>query len=128
MKISQSRQQEIRRERVEAVIVRPHGALFRRVPELAGFSIQQDLQPPSRGYSWPGYVAGEDLYREILVTLADLVEERTEAIELLGGRTFAGSCIETGVMSERVAVEAPDAVGHCSFPMPGCCGCRLQLA
>ena len=90
MKISQSRQQEIRRERVDAVIEGRIGALFRRVPELAGFSIQQDLQPVEVAvYSWPGYVAGEDLYREILVTLADLVEERTEAIELLGGRTFA---------------------------------------
>jgi hypothetical protein len=90
MKISQNRQQEIRRERVEAVIEGRVGALFRRVPELSGFSIQQDLQPTEVAvHSWPGYVAGEDLYREILATLADLVEERTEAVELLCGRTFA---------------------------------------
>jgi hypothetical protein len=90
MKISQSRQQEIRRERVEAVIEGRIGALFRRVPELSGFSIQWDLQPAEIAiYSWPGYVAGEDLYTEILTTLADLVEERTEAVELLRGRTFA---------------------------------------
>jgi hypothetical protein len=90
MKISQSRQQEIRRERVEAVIEGRIGALFRRVPELSGFSIQWDLQPTEIAvYSWPGYVAGEDLYTEILTALADLVEERSEAVELLRGRTFA---------------------------------------
>ncbi|HKC53521.1 MAG TPA: hypothetical protein VKC33_02605 [Burkholderiales bacterium] len=90
MKISQNRQQEIRRERVGAVIEGRIGALFRRVPELSGFSIQWDLQPAEVAvYSWPGYVAGEDLYTEIVTTLADLVEERAEAAELLRGRTFA---------------------------------------
>jgi hypothetical protein len=90
MKISQSRQQEIRRERVEAVIEGRIGALFRRIPELSGFSIRQDLQPVEVAvYSWPGYVAGEDLYVEIVAALADLVEERTEVAELLRGRTFA---------------------------------------
>jgi hypothetical protein len=90
MKISQSRQQEIRRERVEAVIEGRIGALFRRVPELSGFSLQQDLLPVEIAvYSWPGYVAGEDLYTEIVTALADLVEERTEVAELLRGRTFA---------------------------------------
>ena len=90
MKVSQSRQQEIRRERVEAVIEGRIEALFSRVPELSGFSIQQDLQPAEVAVcSWPGYVAGEDLYAEILTTLARLVEERVEAAELLCGRTFA---------------------------------------
>jgi len=90
MKISQSRQQEIRRERVEAVIEGRIGALFRRIPELSGFSIQQDLQPTEVAvHSWPGYVAGEDLYVEIVTALANLVEERTEVADLLRGRTFA---------------------------------------
>jgi hypothetical protein len=90
MKISQSRQQEIRRERVEAVIEGRIGALFRRIPELSGFSVQQDLQPVEVAvHSWPGYSAGEDLYMEIVTALTDLVEERVEVAELLRGRTFA---------------------------------------
>jgi hypothetical protein len=90
MKISQSRQQEIRRERVEAVIEGRIGALFRRIPELAGFSIQHDLRPAEVSvYSWPGYVAGEDVYMEIETAISDLVTERTEVAQLLRGRTFA---------------------------------------
>ena len=90
MKISQSRQQDIRRERVEAVIEGRVGALFRNIPELCGFSVAEDLRPAQvTVHSWPGYVAGTDLYKEILTAIADLVEERAEAAELLSGRTFA---------------------------------------
>jgi hypothetical protein len=90
MKTSQSRQQEIRRERVEAVIEGRIGALFRRAPMLCGFSLQADLEAVEVSiYSWPGYVAGEDLYADIAATLADLIEERPEAAELLRSRTFA---------------------------------------
>jgi hypothetical protein len=90
MKISQSREQQIRRERVEAVIEGRIGVLFRRIPELCGFSIRQDLQPVEVAvHSWPGYTAGEDLYMEIVSALAGLVEERAEIAELLRGRTFA---------------------------------------
>jgi hypothetical protein len=90
MKTSQSRQQEIRRERVEAAIDGRMGALFRRVPILCGFSLQDDLVPTEVSiHSWPGYVAGEELYSDIIATLADLIEERPDATELLRGRTFA---------------------------------------
>jgi hypothetical protein len=90
MKTSQSRQQEIRRERVEAVIDGRIGALFRRIPMLCGFSVQTDLQPAEVSvHSWPGYVASEDLYGDIVATLADVIQERPEAEELLRGRTFA---------------------------------------
>ena len=90
MKTSQSRQQTIRRERVEAVIEGRIGALFRSIPELSGFSVQPDLQPAEIAvYTWPGYGAGEALSEEIADTLSDLVEERAEAAELLRGRTFA---------------------------------------
>jgi len=90
MKISQSRQQEIRRERVEAAIEDRIGALFRRIPELSGFSIRHDLQPAEVAvHSRPGYTAGEDLHTEIVTTLVDLVEERYEVADLLRGRTFA---------------------------------------
>jgi len=90
MKTSQSRQQEIRRERVEAVIEGRIDALFRRIPILCGFALEEDLQPIEVAVqTWPGYVAGEELYEDILTTLVDLVEERPDAAELLRGRTFA---------------------------------------
>lgn len=90
MKTSQSREQEIRRERVEAVIEGRIGALFRRIPILCGFALQADLQPTEVAVdTWPGYVAGEDLYEDIVATLVDLVEERPDAAEMLRGRTFA---------------------------------------
>jgi hypothetical protein len=90
MKTSQSRQQEIRRERVEAVIEGRIDALFRRIPILCGFALEEDLQPTEVSvHTWPGYGPGEELYEDILTTLVDLVEERPDAAELLRGRTFA---------------------------------------
>jgi hypothetical protein len=90
MKTSQSRQQEIRRERVEAVIEGRIDALFQRIPILCGFALEEDLRPAEVSvHTWPGYVAGEELYEDILTTLVDLVEERPDAAELLRGRTFA---------------------------------------
>jgi hypothetical protein len=90
MKTSQTREQEIRRERVEAVIDGRIGALFRRIPMLCGFALRADLQPAEVAvHSWPGYVAGEELYGDIVATLADLIAERPDAAERLRGRTFA---------------------------------------
>jgi len=90
MKPSESRLQEIRRERVEAVIDGRVGALFRRIPVLCGFALKADLQPMEVAvHSWPGYVAGEELYGDIVAMLEDLIQERPDAIELLRGRTFA---------------------------------------
>ncbi len=90
MKTSQDRQQQIRRERVEALIDGRIAALFGRLPMLCGFAIEADLQLAEVSvHSWPGYVAGEDLYGEIVTALADLVDERPDAVELLRGRTFA---------------------------------------
>ena len=90
MKTSQNRQQEIRRERIEAVIEGRIDALFRRIPILCGFALEEDLQPTEVSvHTWPGYGPGEDLYEDILTTLVDLVEERPDAAELLRGRTFA---------------------------------------
>ena len=65
-------------------------ALFRRIPILCGFALEEDLQPTEVSvHTWPGYGPGEDLYEDILTTLVDLVEERPDAAELLRGRTFA---------------------------------------
>ncbi len=90
MKTSQDRQQQIRRERVEALIDGRIAALFGRLPMLCGFALEADLQLAEVSvHSWPGYIAGEDLYDEIMTALADLVDERPDAVELLRGRTFA---------------------------------------
>ena len=90
MKTSQTRQQEIRRERVEAAIEGRMAALFGRLPMLCGFAVEPDLQAVEVWiHTWPGYVAGADLYSEIDSTLAELVDERPEAAALLRGRTFA---------------------------------------
>jgi hypothetical protein len=39
--------------------------------------------------TWPGYSAGEELYEDLMQALADLAEERPDAVEVLHGRTFA---------------------------------------
>jgi hypothetical protein len=90
VKTSDSRLQEIRRERLDAIVDGRMGALFRRIPVLCGFSLQADLVPTEvTVYSWPGYVAGEQVYSDIIAALADVVTERPEAAELLRHRTFA---------------------------------------
>ena len=90
MKTSQDRQQQVRRDRVEAMIDGCIAALFRRLPMLCGFALEAELQPAEVSvHSWPGCVAGEDLYNEIVNALVDLVDERPDAVELLRGRTFA---------------------------------------
>lgn len=65
-------------------------ALFRRLPMLSGFVVEDDLLLSDVAISaWPGYSAGAELYGEIAHTLAEVVDERPEALELLRGRTFA---------------------------------------
>lgn len=60
------------------------------MPMLCGFALRQDLEVTDIAvYTWPGYTAGEDLYRDLMSSLAELAEERPEAIELMRSRTFA---------------------------------------
>jgi hypothetical protein len=40
-------------------------------------------------FTWPGYIAGENVYEEVLQSLLELAEERPEAVQLMRGRTFA---------------------------------------
>lgn len=90
MKPSQSRLQENRLQRVEALVERHVLALFRRMPLLCGFALRHDLEVTDIAvYTWPGYTAGEELYRDLMSSLAELADERPEAIELIRGRTFA---------------------------------------
>ena len=95
MKTSQSRLQEIRRERVEAVIEGRIGALFSRIPALCGFSVEDDLQPADvTVHSWPGYVAGEDLYIEIVATL-DSGTSAPEGVRIFSPSSPAGAFAKT---------------------------------
>lgn len=90
MKSAQSRPQEDRLRRTEALVEEHLLALFRRMPMLCGFALREDLEVTEISvYTWPGYTAGEDLYRDLMAALADLAEERPEAVELIRGRTFA---------------------------------------
>jgi len=90
MKSSQHRLQESRRERAEAIAERHLAALFARMPMLCGFALRQDLEVTDVSvYTWPGYTAGEDLYQDLMQALADLADERPDAVELMRGRTFA---------------------------------------
>lgn len=84
MKASETRMQEERRQRSQAALDRHLAELFRRLPMLPGFTLQQDLDLGDvTVHSWPGYVAGEELYKDLTLALAELAEERPEAIELL---------------------------------------------
>jgi hypothetical protein len=90
MKPSVSRLREERRQRSEAVLEKHLADLFRRLPMLVGFTLREDLEVSDVAvHSWPGYVAGEELYKDLMVALTNLAEERPDAIDLLRGRTFA---------------------------------------
>ena len=76
--------------RAEAIVEEHLNALFRRLPMLSGFSLRNDLEFADVAvHAWPGYAVGADFYQELVEALAELAEERPDAVELLRGRTFA---------------------------------------
>ena len=90
MKISEQRINEARRQHTEAIVAQHVHELFQRLPMLSGFWLRPDLEVAELSiFSWPGYTAGRDLYEEVMQSLADLAEERPEAVQLMRGRTFA---------------------------------------
>jgi hypothetical protein len=90
MKSSTQRSEELRRQRSQALVETHIAAIFQRMPMLAGFSLRQDLEVTDIAIStWPGQSAGEELYEDLMQALADLAEERPEAVEVLRGHTFA---------------------------------------
>jgi hypothetical protein len=90
MKASDTHLQEGRRSRIEAMVEERVDALFRRLPMLSGFSLRKDLEFADVAVqTWPGCSAGAEFYEELVQALADLAEERPEAVELMRGRTFA---------------------------------------
>jgi hypothetical protein len=90
MKPSEQCLSEARRQHTEAIVARHLSELFQRLPMLAGFCLRPDLEVDELSVStWPGYTAGPDLYEEVMQSLADLADERPEAVQLMCGRTFA---------------------------------------
>jgi hypothetical protein len=90
MRSSTQRSEELRRQRSQAVVETHIAAIFRRMPMLSGFSLRHDLEVTDIAtFTWPGYAAGEELYEDLAQALADLAEERPDAVEMLRGRTFA---------------------------------------
>ncbi|HEY3073595.1 MAG TPA: hypothetical protein VGJ74_00330 [Burkholderiales bacterium] len=90
MKPSQGRVGQSTRDPGETLLRTRIDALFRRLPMLCGFVVEEDLLLSHVAISaWPGYTAGPDLYSDIADALAELVAERADAAELLRGRTFA---------------------------------------
>jgi hypothetical protein len=90
MKPSEQCLSEARRQHTEAFVARHLSELFQRLPMLAGFWLRPDLEVAELSVcTWPGYTAGRDLYEEVMQSLADLADERPEAVQLMCGRTFA---------------------------------------
>jgi hypothetical protein len=90
MKASETRAQEQRRSRTEAIVEQHVDALFRRLPMLSGFALREDLEFADVAvHAWPGYTAGPEFYDELVQALDDLAEERPDAVKLMRGRTFA---------------------------------------
>ena len=74
----------------DALVEKHLADLFERLPMLSGFTLQQDLEVREvTVHSWPGYIAGEKLYEDLMKALVRLAEERPEVVEVLRGRTFA---------------------------------------
>jgi ABC-type histidine transport system ATPase subunit len=81
---------EARRRHAEAIVARHLHRLFQRLPMLAGLRLRPDLEVDELSvFTWPGCSAGPDLYDEVVQWLAELAEERPEAVRFVRGRTFA---------------------------------------
>jgi hypothetical protein len=90
VKILQASQEQIRRGRLDALIEGRIAALFRRLPMLSGFVVQEDLLIAEVAIqSWAGAAPDADIHLQIVDALKHLVEERPDAVDLLRGRTFA---------------------------------------
>ena len=90
MKSTTQRSEELRRQHSEAFIEMHIAAIFESMPMLSGFSLRHDLEVTDIAvWTWPGCTASQELYQDLLQALADLAEERPDAVDVLRGRTFA---------------------------------------
>jgi hypothetical protein len=90
MRALQSRTSALERQRAIDAIDASIAALFRRCPELSGFSVQdaKTLRVVEVARD-AGYGDVDELREEVVEALFELLDERPEAHELLRGRTFA---------------------------------------
>lgn len=90
MKAAEQRTAEARHSHTEEIVARHLYELFRRLPMLSGFFLAPNLELAELSFfCWPGYTPGGELYDEVMQSLANLAEERPEAVQLMRGRTFA---------------------------------------
>jgi hypothetical protein len=90
MKISEHQMNEARRQHTEAIVARHMAKLFQRLPMLSGFWLRPDLEVAALSiFTWPGYTAAPELHDEVMQSLAELAEERPDAMPIMRGRTFA---------------------------------------
>jgi hypothetical protein len=105
MRALQSRTDEREREGAIVALIMRVAALFRRLPMLSGFSVQDPATLPADRnlaaldpdlciadvtlHPWPGLQATPAVCEEIVQDLLGLLEERPEVQELLRGYTFA---------------------------------------
>jgi hypothetical protein len=103
-RLESSTHEKERESAIAALIVRMP-ALFRRLPMLSGFSVQdadtlaedRDLVPLDADlciadvsvHAWPGLQATPAVCEEIVSEILELLEEHPEVRELLRGYTFA---------------------------------------
>jgi hypothetical protein len=89
MKSAEQRLSETR-QHAEAIVARRLSELFQRLSILSGFWLRPDFELDELAiFTWPGCIAGPDLYDEVMRWLVDLAEESPEAVQLMRGRTFA---------------------------------------
>ena len=90
MKTSENQLSGTRRQHAEIFVEKHIGALFERLPMLCGFHLRHDLELADLSVcTWPGADGGEELVEALIQALADIAEERPEAVQLLRNRTFA---------------------------------------
>lgn len=90
MKISEQHLNEESRRLPEAIVARHVREIFRRLPMVVGFWMRPDLEVAELSvFTWPGYVAGRDLYDAMMQLLVELAETCPEALQLMRGRTYA---------------------------------------
>jgi hypothetical protein len=105
MRRLESRTEATERESAIAALILRMAALFRRLPMLSGFSVQdadtlaedRDLVPLDEDlciadvsvHAWPGLEATQAMCEEIAQSILELLEEHPDARELLRGYTFA---------------------------------------
>jgi hypothetical protein len=77
------------RERMEALVTRHLCALFKRLPALSGFRLQDDLTVADvTVFSWPSITPLQRIEEIVMRSLVELAENNPEAVVQMRGRAF----------------------------------------